>query len=97
MMCGGHSAFKTPEADDIEFFNLCKADIQAKAGKEFSVFEPHHFTTQVVAGTIFQVAIKVDDGSFIHAKIVRFLPHTGKAPEVMAVALDKAEGDQFAF
>ena len=45
MMCGGHSAFKVPDAEDIEFFNVCKPDIEAKAGMTFNVFEPHHFTT----------------------------------------------------
>ena len=95
MMCGGHSEHKTPSAADLEFFAACRATVETKAGKQFEMWEVSHFTTQVVAGTIFWVAVKVSSEEYIHAKIIRPLPHTGKGPECMLVCFDKHAGDAF--
>ena len=95
MMCGGHSEHKTPNAEDLEFFAQCRQSVEAKAGQQFAMWEVSHFTTQVVAGTIFWVSVKVDNDVYIHAKIVRPLPHTGKGPECLLVCLGKKQEDAF--
>jgi hypothetical protein len=57
--------------------------VEEKLGASFSDFELVHYTTQVVAGTIFLMNVKVDGDEHVHVKIVRPLPHTGKPPFVM--------------
>ena len=53
--------------------------------KTFEKYEIVGYTTQVNAGTIFSVKIRVFDGDkgFIHAKIIRHLPQTELDPEVL--------------
>lgn len=52
-----------------------------------------------MAGTIFQVKIKIQDGEtgFIHAKIMRPLPHTGLAAEILAWETDRTADSPFTF
>jgi len=40
-----------------------------------------HFTSQVVAGLIYQVKYKVGN-DYVHAKIFKPLPHTGQPAQV---------------
>ena len=94
-MMGGHSSLKQPTEEDTAFFATCKELIEAKTHQTYSTYEVHHFTSQVVAGTIYWVAIKVDNGQYVHAKIIKFLPYTGKAPEIVLAQTGKAENDPF--
>lgn len=48
-------------------------------------FEVVSLVSQVVAGTIFRVKIKTSADRCAHAKIIRFLPHTRRAPDVQNV------------
>jgi cystatin-A/B len=96
-MMGGHSAYKQPNAEELEFFLLQRAAIEAAAGHAFQHFEVVHFTHQVVAGTIYQVKIKVADGEHIHVKIFKPLPHTGQPAQVQVVTTGHAHDAPFNF
>ena len=76
MLCGGHSNIKTPSAEDHEEFNSWKEIIEAATGENYTTFEVAGFTSQVVAGTNFQLKIHVGDEKYVHAKVFRPLPHT---------------------
>ena len=53
----------------------------------------HSYTSQVVAGTIFNVKVGYGAGKYAHVRVFRPLPHTGNPPEVQNVELEKSEGD----
>ena len=53
----------------------------------------HSYTSQVVAGTIFNVKVGYGAGKYAHVRVFRPLPHTGNPPEVQSVELEKSEGD----
>ena len=57
------------------------------------------FTSQVVAGTVFQVKIRVAEGETgcVHVRIMRPLPHTGQDPEIQAWEVDRTESSPFTF
>lgn len=56
MMCGGHSEKKQPDEEEKTLFLSLKGDVEAKASQgAYSQFEVVHFTSQVVAGTIFWI------------------------------------------
>lgn len=77
-MMGGHSAYKQPTDEEREFFILQREAVQQQAGgNQFEQFEVVHFTSQVVAGLIYQVKYSVGGGEHVHAKIFKPLPHTG--------------------
>ena len=63
-----------------QYFIGLKSPIEAKFGQSLHTFEPVQYTSQVVAGTNYNVVIKVGPGAsdYLHAKIFSPLPHTGQ-------------------
>ncbi len=97
-MMGGHSANKQPNAEELEFFLEHRGAIEALAGgNAFQHFEIVHFTSQVVAGTVYQLNIKVADGEHIHVKIFKPLPHTGQPAQIQVVTRGHAHDAHFNF
>lgn len=70
-MCGGHSGRKEIDDSMREYFNGVRAQIEEKLGQAVGHFEPVAYTSQVVAGTIYWVVIRIADGAdgHCHAKI----------------------------
>ena len=97
MMCGGASANKIPDADELAFFIECKAIVEAAAGASYDAFTPICFTSQVVAGTNFCVKFNVGGDAHVHAKIFRPLPHTGAPASVSGFVADQSADSAFAF
>ena len=64
-----------------EEFISYKATIEATAGKTFDSLEPVKYTQQVVAGMNYHIKYRVSDGSHIHVKVFKPLPHTGAPAE----------------
>eukprot|EP00045_Choanoeca_perplexa_P002093 m.22982 g.22982 ORF g.22982 m.22982 type:complete len:94 (+) comp11315_c0_seq2:902-1183(+) len=88
-MVGGASAVREADDDIKQIAQNIRGDVEAKAGASFSKFEATHYTSQVVAGTIFNIKIDTGD-AFTHVKVFRSLPpmtfevqnvETGKAKE----------------
>lgn len=62
-----------------------KTDVEAKLGKTFATFLATAFTTQVVAGTNYLFKVHAGGDDYLHVKVHKPLPHTGKEPELMTV------------
>jgi hypothetical protein len=74
--------------------------LESLCQQQFSCFQVLGFTKQVVAGTMYQVKIKVaesGDTPVVHAKIMQFLPHTGKGPELQWFKTNQTEDADFNF
>ena len=75
-------------------------ELESLCQMQFGCFMVLGYTKQVVAGTIYQVKIKVaEEGAtpIVHAKVMQFLPHTNKVPEVMAFKANQTEDAPFDF
>ena len=98
MMCGGASANKPVDPEHAEWIIAERANVQARGGDPaFECFEPVHCTTQVVAGIMMQVCVKVNEGEWVHVKFFKPLPHTGNPVEIKEFARGKTLEDPFAF
>jgi hypothetical protein len=62
-----------------------KGEVETRLGKSFGTFRAVKFNTQVVAGTIYLFKVEADGGEYVHAKVIKPLPHTGKPPSLMQV------------
>jgi cystatin-A/B len=93
MKCGGVSAPKPMNPEMFSKFVSLKANIQAKAGLTFTVFEPVAYTSQVVAGTNYKAKIKVDGGKYIHVKLFEPLPCYDQPIDISEVLQNKTEAD----
>ena len=77
MMCGGFGQVREVNDDIRSELQSLKQSIEQKLNYQFTVFEPLHYKSQVVAGSNFMVKIKVDGEKFIHVKYHRPLPCNG--------------------
>ena len=75
-------------------------ELQALCSAEFSQFMVLGYTKQVVAGTMYQIKIKVaeeGDTPVVHMKMMQHLPHTGKEPEIVAFKQNQTVDAPFDF
>jgi hypothetical protein len=72
-MLGAPSAFKT-DAHGLEIISQFKATVEGHSGVSYGVFEPIHYTTQVVSGTNYQAKVRVGEEEFIDFKVYQPLP-----------------------
>jgi cystatin-A/B len=62
-----------------------KENIEAEVGQQFQNFELINYSTQVVAGTVYLMRVRVDGDEYLHVKIIKPLPHTNMPPGLMTV------------
>ena len=56
----------------------------------------HSYKTQIVAGIIFFLKITINNKCY-HIKIINYLPHTNKSPELLSIQTDKNINDEISF
>ena len=81
---GGFSNWNKCEDSSEEYMILMGAmeKLEELAGKQFGMFQPLDFSSQVVAGRNIQARIKIDEDEVMHVSIFVPLPHTGLPSEV---------------
>lgn len=92
MMCGAPGAAQPGNADVQAVADQIKAAAEGQLGATFTKFNVHSYTSQVVAGTNFNMKIEVDNG-FIHAKAFQSLPHEGPTVSLNSAEAGKTEAD----
>ena len=88
MLAGGHSQEKDAQAEDCDHRDLfagLKAAVEEKAGKTFEGWTAIRYTSQVVAGTKFNIKFHIGGENYIHAQVFNPLPYTGAPAEVQGV------------
>jgi cystatin-A/B len=92
-MMGGFGEEK-PVTDEVR--TMCetmKSNIQDHVGKSFDTWEPVSFKTQVVAGTNYNVKVKVGDNEYIHVKLFKALPCNGGNVSLSSATAGHSETD----
>eukprot|EP00742_Colponemidia_sp_Colp-10_P002977 GILJ01003177.1.p1 GENE.GILJ01003177.1~~GILJ01003177.1.p1 ORF type:complete len:131 (-),score=17.98 GILJ01003177.1:150-500(-) len=85
---------------DAEVMSLCRAvrlDVEARHNGPFQTFEPISYQSQVVAGTNYNIKVKISGTEFVHIKVFKPLPHTNEAPQLVNVVGGKTADDALAF
>lgn len=85
--CGAFGDAKSMDAETHTMVVGLKAEIEAKVGTQFAKFEPKSYTTQVVAGTNYDVEIEVD-GGFVQVRVFKPLPCHGNAPQLSTASFE---------
>ena len=92
MLVGGFDEVKEVD-EEVKVIALnMKGKAEEALGETFEVFEPILYTSQVVAGTNYNVKVHVGDERFIHMKIYVPLPVFNKVNELL-----ECEGDKTLF
>ncbi|KAL0477004.1 Csta [Acrasis kona] len=73
VMGGATKESKPADSTCNEVCDLVRSEVEKRTNKNFEVFEPVEYKTQVVAGTNFFVKVHVGNGEHIHLRIYRDL------------------------
>ena len=86
-MPGGFGNARAADADEQEILNSVRGEIQQHLGSGENIHSIHALkvTTQVVAGVNYLFKARINDSKIVHVKVCKPLPHTQKAPFVLAV------------
>ena len=76
-MVGGPSEERDADDEVKKLVNDLKAKVEEKRNEKFTTFEAAQFTTQVVAGVMYKIKVKVGDDKYLHLRVLKNLPHKG--------------------
>ena len=82
MKCGGHTGAKQPDETSAEILTEIKSKCEAEMNATFTTWECVSYTSQVVAGTNFNLHVHVGDGKHVEVKVFRPLPCNGTELEL---------------
>ena len=100
MMTGAHSKVREPTDEERAWLTSPEIEqlLQEQAGDAlFTTLDPVSLTSQVVAGTVYQVKYHNVGWKHVHAKIFRPLPCDNKPPELLGFAGECRAEDPFVF
>ena len=93
MMPGGFGDVYECTEDIIILANNMKEKVENILGEKYEVFEPVLYTSQVVAGTNYNIKVHVGEQRFIHIKIYVPLPVYNAPNELLECESDKTLAD----
>ena len=76
-MVGGPSEEKDADDEVKKLVNDLKVNVEENRNEKFTTFEAVKFTTQVVAGVMYKVKVKVGDDKYLHLRVLKNLPNKG--------------------
>ena len=89
MMPGGFGDVYECTEDIIILANNMKEKVENTLGETYEVFEPILYTSQIVAGTNYNIKVHVGEQRFIHMKIYVPLPVYNAPNELLECESDK--------
>ncbi|NXI83288.1 CYTA1 protein, partial [Rhipidura dahli] len=74
-----------------------KVQFESQTNMNCAVFEAIEFKTQVVAGTMYFIKVKVSGSSFVHLKVFQSLPYENQGPNLVAFQTGKTRDDPLTY
>ena len=67
------------DADDEikKIANELKKQVEEKRNAKYTTFEAVKYTSQVVAGAMYKIKVKVGNDQYLHIRVLKNLPHKG--------------------
>jgi hypothetical protein len=84
MLAGGFKNVEDASPEHQEILLSVKPELEERLSKTFGSLHALKVTSQVVAGVNYLMKVKADE-SYVHVKIAKPLPHTGRPPFILAV------------
>ena len=76
-MVGGPAEERDATDEVKKIANDLKKKVEEKRNTTFSTFEAVKYTTQVVAGVMYRIKVKVGDDQYLHLRVLKNLPNKG--------------------
>ena len=92
-MFGAPSTAKDATEDIKAIAKGMKAEAEKALGETYSVFDAVKYTSQVVAGSNYNIKVHVGDGKYVHIKVFVPLPCNNAPNELLESAKGKTLND----
>ncbi|XP_076973673.1 cystatin-A [Tamandua tetradactyla] len=94
MMPGGLTEARpaTPEIQEIA--NEIKPQLEAKTNETYKEFKAEVYKSQVVAGTIFYIKVRISDHGYVHLKVFQSLPVQNEPLTLVGYQTGKSKDDE---
>ncbi|XP_071989374.1 leukocyte cysteine proteinase inhibitor 1-like [Engystomops pustulosus] len=92
-LAGGLSEEKAATKEVQDLCNAVKSEFLKQCGINAEKFVAVRYRTQVVAGTMYYVAMDIGGEQYCHVTILEHLRHTGKKPSLEKVKCGKTKDD----
>ena len=76
-MTGGPTEERDANDEVKKLANEIKTQVEEKRNEKFTTFEAVKYTTQVVAGVMYKIKVKVGDDKYLHLRALKNLPAKG--------------------
>ena len=97
MKTGGLSEIKEVTEEITSFIKILSKEILKKLNIDVnSTIEILSYKTQIVAGIIYFLKLKIDN-NFYHAKVIDYLPHESKAPQILSIQGEQSETSEIIY
>ncbi|XP_033740882.1 cystatin-A-like [Pecten maximus] len=93
MMVGGVGEVKAADEEVQQIANDLKAEVEKESNQKYEIFNAINYKTQVVAGTNYFIKVDVGDGTYIHLRVFKSLPHAGPSVELVGYQENKSKDD----
>ncbi|XP_078512755.1 cystatin-B-like [Lissotriton helveticus] len=97
MKCGGTGDVKVATPEVQQLCDQLKADVEKHSGENYNEFVAIEYKTQVVAGTNYFIKVHVGCESYVHLRVYKPLPHTGKPAELSSCQTSKTKHDSISY
>ena len=93
-VCGGTGPAQPMNDEVKELCEKVKSDLEHAMGKTFTIYTPHSYKSQVVAGMNYFTKIELDDKAFAHVKIYK---HFSEEVKYISHEHPKGENDEITY
>ena len=94
---GGLTNTKYVDEPVKEILKQIHSQINNNTNINYDKLNIHSYKTQVVAGLIYYIKVNIDDNKYAHLKVIEYLPHVNKSPELLSHQLDKKIDDEIEY
>ncbi|NWZ38343.1 CYTB protein, partial [Brachypodius atriceps] len=74
-----------------------KLQFERRANMNCGDFTPTEYRTQVVAGTMYFIKVRVSDVEYVHLKVFLALPHENQGPSLVDFQTGKTRDDPLTY
>ncbi|NWW69156.1 CYTB protein, partial [Ifrita kowaldi] len=74
-----------------------KPQFESQANTNCAVFEATEYRSQVVAGSIYFIKVRVSDDQYVHLKVFQSLPYENQGPSLVGFQTGKTRDDPLTY
>ncbi|XP_060940495.1 cystatin-B-like [Limanda limanda] len=92
-MLGGYTEARKADGEIQKISDAMRTEVEARTGKNYDMFKPEMYKTQLVAGTNYFIKVYVGGDDHVHLRVYQKLPCNGGTLELTEIQQGKSHHD----